>query len=226
MTNMLVLAPAYTTEDSTWRCLRESAELNGVELCMYGLGWGFPHLEAYRTAIELAQRFTGDYVLHTDAYDVLINRWNELEVANLIENSPDGLIISCNDECWPAGPWSDAYRKGTTPWWSACGAQYTGRKEQMIWLWEEFLNGKWSAECGGGNQEMLHRMQTAGRDLSLDTECRIFQIMGHQSRPHIAIKDGKAYNKLTGTFPMFLHYGGRAPGIEEMFERLYGGQRA
>jgi hypothetical protein len=70
-------------------------------------------------------------------------------------------------------------------------------------------------------------MYAAGYPFTLDTECEIFQIMGKRSVKHVdwlnTFGPPKAYNTLAHSFPMFLHFGGRAPGMREWYERLYGG---
>lgn len=225
---VLVMTSAYNTDPSTWRVIRESARANKMDLHVIGVGRPFPQLGTYRDMIEYAQsqpQSQYNYILLTDGYDVMVNRWDEQELVGLIDRQPGKLLVSCNDECWPAGPWDASYPDYGTPWRTACGGQYAGSRDAVIGLWQEFLSGKWPVEAGGGNQEMLHRMWAAGYEMGLDRECQVFQIMGHGSQPYVGCNGKtKVVNIQTLTVPMFLHWGGRAPGMEETFGEVYGNQ--
>eukprot|EP00919_Chromeraceae_sp_WS-2016_P009262 GHVR01021829.1.p1 GENE.GHVR01021829.1~~GHVR01021829.1.p1 ORF type:complete len:247 (+),score=23.34 GHVR01021829.1:441-1181(+) len=242
--SVAVVTPAYTTDENAWYCLLESATRNGIKLHVLGGHAGYPGpVEVFREFIPLVEDLPDDYVLFTDSYDVIVNRWDAEEVMRAVDAAPSGLVVSCNDECWPVGPWCDSYPDNGTPWRTACGGQYVGRKAAVVNLWREFLSGRWEQTSGGSTQEMLHRMYahcsfcadepnviiTHGYPFTLDTKCQIFQIMGSRSVPFVDIfpcsKQGlvarNTWTVTPVTHPMFLHFGGRAPGMRKWYERLY-----
>jgi len=233
MKNVSVVTTAFTNNDSDWFFIRESARIVGLPLHVHGLGQNYPHLAGLPGFMEFVDKIDSDYILVTDAFDVIVNRWDEAEVMRHVDKAKGNLFVSANDECWPAGPWFESYPDNGTPWRSACGGQYVGTKQAILELWSEFLSGKWEQTAGGSTQEMLHRMHEGGVPFTVDSRCAVFQIMGHNSQPHVCVTTcvteiprlPQAYNDITDTCPMFLHFGGRAPGLQEWFDKLYGGAK-
>ncbi len=213
-----VVAHAYTSDASQWEGLRETAAKNKVPLTMRGLNqpcpWdaGFPDFVAY-----LRQR-PEPYVLVTDAFDVLVSRWDEAELISLIDAEPSGIIQSCEDNCWPAGEWCSAYKR-ETPWYAANGGQVCGRNQAVADMFEVNYRD-YLTTAGGGNQERLHKMFAAGYPIGLDTHCRIFQSMSGASSGYVEYRDGKMFNTFTKTWPMFGHWNGRTPGMDIWRELL------
>jgi len=220
--SVAVIGGAYTNDDNTWRCLSESAEKRNVPLHIIGKGKGYPHLRVFEDLAILVESLPDDYILLTDTYDVMVNRWHQEEIIDRVKEADGDLFVSANDDCWPAGPWCESYQDNGTPWRTACAGQYVGTKSAILILWKEFLSGRWEQSAGGTTQEMMHRMHAGGYPFTVDVKCEVFQIMGHISQPYIFEVTGRAYNIRTGTYPMFLHFGGRAPGMEDWFRRLYG----
>ena len=221
-----VVIGAHTIHADNWKCIRESAEQLSVPLHVMGIGGSIPPnpVDGFRESIEFVSHLDDDYILATDGFDTTFSRWNEDEVIHLIDDSPGNLFVSCNEECWPAGPWCDSYTDRSTPWWSACGGGYAGTKESVLHLFEEFLSGKWPY-TGGSNQEMLHEMHAAEVPMRLDTHCQVFQIMMHRSIPLVKYQAGKAYNTVTQTYPMILHFAGGSanhPNLHKWHNQLWG----
>tara|TARA_R110000868_G_scaffold167806_3_gene402271 strand:- start:745 stop:1296 length:552 start_codon:yes stop_codon:yes gene_type:complete len=169
-----------------------------------------------RTAI---QNHDCTHAIYVDAFDVLVSRWEEKEVETLIDKA-GGLLMSCECGCWPAGPWCDTYvARKRTPWCAINGGQFAGTRQAMIDLLREVYDRKNMMECGGGNQEILHKMLADGYEMGLDQECRIFQSMAGLSEC-ITEKNGIMYNTFTDTFPMFPHWNGRTPGMGDWLKVL------
>lgn len=219
-----VVTGAFTNDPNDWACLRHSAAKCGLRLHVLGEGHGYPHLGVFpQYLIPYVQALPDDYVLLTDAYDVIVNRWDADEVIRLVDATKSGLLVSCNDECWPEGSWCEAYPDTGTPWRTACAGQYVGNKEAVLNLWHEFGSGRWEQTAGGTTQEMMHRMYAADPwAFDLDRRCEVFQIMGAASKDHVGVQAEEAINWLTKTKPMFLHFGGRAAGLREWYEFLWG----
>ncbi len=216
--NTLVMCGAWTTDRSRWAALRESAERFQVNL--HDLAQGNPHfpdMETFPRNIEFLEQREEKYVVVTDAYDTLVNRWDERELARLIDSAPH-CIMSVEEKCWPHdGPYEDGYSHiGDHPWKFICGGQYCGRRADIIELFRE-LYRRWQrgdSTRGGSSQEILHQIYAERFfPLSLDLECRIFQSMLGKNRDLIRNEKGIGFNAHTASFPMFLHWNGQGPGI-------------
>lgn len=222
-TNVAIVTCAFTNDPRQWECLRESAKHCNVTLNVNGEGRGYPEMVGlFSELIPLVEAMSQEYILLTDAYDVLMNRWDEDEVIELVEASIGGLVFSCESNCWPSGPWCGHYGPPETPWWYPNGGQYVGRKEMMIGLWKEFLSGRWPVTQGGSTQEIIHRTGLGYDPHSRDTECRIFQSMTGEAAKNVTVHQNAAWNTTTGYPPMFLHWNGRAGGMLEMYTELWG----
>jgi hypothetical protein len=221
-----VIIGAHTTDRNNWKCIRESAHKLEVPLHVIGVGTDLPPdpVQSFRETIDYINHLPDDYVLVTDGFDTTFSRWDEGEVIRLIDNSLNNWFISCNEECWPGGAWCDSYTDRGTPWWSACGGGFAGTKHSMLRLLEEFLSGRWPY-TGGGNQEMLHEMHAARVPMTLDTRCQVYQVMMGISQPLVKYQAGLAYNTVTQTYPMILHFAGGSanqPSLHKWHNRLWG----
>lgn len=190
--------------------------------------------------LRLLASMTQPYVILTDSFDVLCCRpWQSGEVAAAIENSRGQLLVSVEANCFPDGPWRAQYdAECQTPWRYGNAGQFGGRRESVIAFLEALLEGtrKMTEEYnpfGGSCQTVLHELYTAGYPMRLDTGCNVFQSLYTDAARHILMqdyywKDGlgierqkpEVWNRLTGSHPFFLHYNGKAPGYQEMYERL------
>jgi hypothetical protein len=220
----LILSSAYTDDYTRWAALRDSAARYGVMLNVMGQGQNYPGgMVTIQRAIDFLKTREEQYVVVTDSFDVVMSRWDEREVNLLIDAAPD-LIMSVEWWVWPKGPWDKAYSHlvGRHRWFAINGGQYCGRREQLIKMWEAML-WRWDRgqeTAGGSSQELLHKMYNDGAAFTLDLECRIFQSMYGGHAHLIKVKDGRAFNTITGSHPMFLHFNGGAPGMREWKETL------
>jgi hypothetical protein len=227
-TDILVLSSAYTSDPSKWKYLRESAENHKVPLHVLGQGQPFPGMGAIQNGIEFLKTRSEEYVVITDAYDVIVNRWDENEVRMLIDSAPS-LIMSVEPKVWPPAPELEApyaHLAGRYKWYAINGGQYAGRRQEIIAVWQGMM-ARWDAgqaRHGGSSQEILHRMFADQRLFTLDLECRLFQTMiGEEARYVYAqsqeLADYRACNSVTYTRPMFLHFNGQglglSPGLDE-----------
>jgi hypothetical protein len=240
---ILVLTGAYTSDESRWAALRESAYRHNVPLVRLGEGTEYRGMEGIQDSIDFLKTREERYIVATDAYDVIVNRWNPEEVKRMIDSAPD-LIMSVEHWTWPQGPWAGAYKhlNGRYAWYAINGGQYAGRREQIINMWEcmliDWRAGK--APNGGSSQEILHqyfgeRGPIEGKRVwpfTLDLECRLFQSMYGPPAQFIRLQtltaEGhsllkpKALNTVTSSVPMFLHFNGGAPGLAQWAEKLKG----
>ncbi len=164
-----------------------------------------------KVLVDLLRARSEEYIVLTDAYDVLFSRWDGVELVALIDAEPSGLINSCESDCWPAGPWCAAYKQ-ETPWWACNGGQVCGKREALVEMTME--SQKHPITAGGGNQERLHRMIADGYPIGLDNHCRVFQSMTGAAAIHVECRERKVFNSFTRSWPMMLHFNGRCPGME------------
>src|ERR1700722_9208412 len=219
MTDLLVLSGASDLSRAT--CFRKSASQRGVPVhmlhytgdCMENMCIALGFLEAHADI---------DRVVLIDSYDVLVNRWAPEELIRAIDSAPD-LIMGVESNLWPAGqPYAKRYEQLAKrhPWYAINGGMFCGRREEMVYALRK-LEFKWQrgdAVAGGSNQELLHQLFAEGDiPFTLDLECRIFQSMFGEQRWEIeCIGPWEiAFNKVTRTYPMLLHFNGQAPGLAE-----------
>lgn len=216
MEDILVLSSDYSFQDRS-RLLVSSAAKHKVPLHVFGIDQEYPQHPGPKKTIERGIAFlkerTEQYVVITDGFDVLVTRWNPAELIMMIDSAPH-LIISVEWWVWPEGPWKAAYQHldGRYNWFAINGGQYCGRRDQLIAMWE-YMVGIFDRESHN-SQRCLHRMYQDGAAFTLDLECRIFQSMYGPHDHMIVVQDGQAFNAVTGSNPMFLHFNGGAKGIE------------
>lgn len=229
--DILVLTSAYTPNEAQWYPFYRSCMDRHVPVHVLGLDEELPPgLDPIKRGVEFLEKRTEEYIIITDSFDVLCNRWNPDEVRMQIDSAPN-LIMSVEPLVWPEGcpdtyPPADRYK-----WRAINGGQYAGRREQIIemWrvMWERWVAGE--AHRGGSSQEILHYLYDVRDDwpFTLDLECRLFQSMigpnaqyivprgGGWSKKGFSQGNGIAFNSVTGSCPMFLHFNGKALGIDE-----------
>lgn len=234
MSDILVLSSAYTPDPNQWAPFRLSCEKHGVPLHVFGLCDEYPTypgMDGFKRGIEFLQSRSEEYIVLTDAFDVLCNRWDEDEVRMIIDSAPN-LVMSVEPLVWPVGC-PDTYPDPKRYKWRAInGGQYAGRRIDMIDVWKCIL-GHWQdgwATLGGSSQEILHRMHAHYPwPFTLDLECRLFQSMlGENAKyvwampetmPETIVQRAHAWNSITHSTPMFLHFNGSglnlSPGMQE-----------
>ncbi len=211
-----VIGGAYTTNPDQFKCLSDTARKFFAPLTIIGQGKLHPgDIYVIEDILNTLRSEVAPYVILTDTYDTMFCRWDRDEVIDLIQAEPSGILYSCEGNCWPSGPWCEAYA-GARGWRYINGGQVCGRREKLIDLWEEVKRYDMTGNC----QERLHRMYADGYPIGLDRACSIFQSMSNPS-PGIEWHNG-VVNTHEKTQPMMLHFNGRTPGIEWWYERVMG----
>ena len=228
----MVLSGAHTTDRKSWEPLRVTCERANVPLEMYGLdnplnyASNDPRLfdETVGESMDAIKASEAEYVVLTDSFDVIVNRWDQRELVDIIDLA-GGMVVSCEANCFPPGPWKQVYDNAphliTSPWRYANGGQFCGTKEKILDLLNILRVRMCEATTGGAN-EILHKLFVEGYPLSLDSDCEIFQSMYLDVSSHVKNIFGKAFNDLTNTWPMFLHFNGRAKTMPDWYKRLTG----
>lgn len=233
MSDILVLSFAFTPDTKKWAALRVSCMQHNVPLIVQGCGQEWPGPCGFEAAAEFLKSRNEEYVVITDSFDVICNRWDEDELQMLIDSAPN-LIVACDPYTWPFeyAPLYEHLAK-RYKWFSPCGGQYAGRRTQVIAMWEEMMR-LWAAGAalhGGTSQELLTLMYSGKGfppwPFTLDLECRLFQsmiepqaryIMKAPRAPMATDPAWIARNALTKSYPMFLHFNGQAANLSPSFE--------
>ncbi len=204
------------------RMFEKSAAKFGLNLVIDEGHEHFVDTSSFERAAQRIESFSTKYAMITDAFDVLVARWDPGELAREIDAADGHLLISGEPECWPGGPWSATYPPALTAWPYACGGQFVGTRESMLAMVREIYARRDEVVAGGGSQEIMHCMVRDGRPLKIDQECRIFQCMRTGVAKAVEFRDGLPFNSITGARPMFLHFNGgdQSPGMEDWARRL------
>lgn len=244
MSDVLVLAGAHTSDLRAYEPLKVSCEMFGVPLRIIGteqpLNYGCTDprlfLETIDETLDIVARAQESYIVITDAFDVIACRWDEVEVIETIQVANRGLLVSAEANCYPNGLWKAIYDRHFAgfPWRYANGGQYCGKREAVCWLLATFRARLREAVLGGATNEILHRMFAEDQDcFSLDVRCRVFQSMYTDAVRHLSafhsgdsgstwVRHPAMCNLKTRSYPMFLHFNGRAPGLPLWYERITG----
>ena len=188
MSNVIVLASAHTTDRKVWAGLRDTCELHGVQLKVLGTDkpLGYPSndprlfLESAPETLAFLRSTDAEYIVQTDSFDVLCARWDASEVERLCQDAKGNLLVSCEANCFPDGPWRATYDAlCETPWRYPNAGQYCGTRKAVLAFVERLLEGMRCLPIdnpfGGAAQEILHRLFLEGYPMSLDYKCDAFQ---------------------------------------------------
>lgn len=155
------------------------------------------------------------HVLFTDAYDTVCVGPPDA----VIPYCDDGILLSCEKACWPDAGLAKSYPSSPRSEWchvnsggylGAIPALYAALMnadgDDQLWLTKKFLSDE-------------NKMTDA---IKRDDGCEVFQTVGHTVLPWCKWNEvfekhddcgcpGRVYNKITGTYPVFVHGNGRAP---------------
>lgn len=221
MSDVLVVSGAYTTDESRWRIFKQSCERHEVPFHVLGVGaTSYSAEESLGNVIAFLETREERYIVLTDSYDVIVNRWDERELKYIIDSAPD-LVMSVETNIWPDGPWVRAYSHLEGYLWKGiCGGQYCGSRDRML---HTLRDVEQALQMGRGklgcSQEILHEMfkekfvECRTHPFALDLRCEIFQSMLGPHATEIIDAGDIAWNKVTRSRPMFLHFNGQGQDL-------------
>lgn len=220
MSDIIVVSAAfYPDKQKECKYLIESCKMLGYELHLYGdeFFFGLKESKICYLLKELTELKTEKLILFCDASDVLLTRAPD-EVTKRYLASKALILMSAEKKCYPQSLMSISYPKTNSPWRFLNSGAYIGRQEDIIMMLKLALKLKpnpaniYRSRDWENDQFLLSHLFLQGYGITLDTECKIFQSVGDITSGEYAKSEACLY-----------HYNGHAPGIDEMFERRFGG---
>jgi hypothetical protein len=177
-------------------------------------------LDVFMAALRRMLEMTRDYrnLVLIDAWDILFYGTREELLAKIPEN---GVIFAAERNCWP-----DAYLApcfpGKTPWRFLNSGTLAGTRDNFLkWADEVESHPAYMPEMID-QQWFLHRCAQKSPLTVLDDRTEISYCM-FLEKSTLIFKDGKLYNPICDSHPLFLHFNGNSgqalwPHVEKFSE--------
>jgi hypothetical protein len=153
------------------------------------------------------------HFLYTDAWDTFAMAGPE----ELAGKMPDGILISAERACYPYPELAGKYPSHESPWHFVNGGGWCGEIEAFIRLYEDQPP---TAELNDQVWLTNQFLKLHGEGwVRLDYECRIFQTLGFCPESDFEGADGRLYNTVNQTYPLFIHGNGHTP-MNQIYDML------
>ena len=232
--SLIVLSPCFYPDASPAELMVKSAEANGLEVKLYGIGEGFiphgAHAQVFQLFTLMKQQQLADYVLVADCRDVLIVAGEE-EIIRKFHSFRSPLVMSTERGCWPPDPdiAQFFYGKDKHGYDYINAGVYIGEWNYVARCLE-FLLAKYRGTHPGADNSQGWWMYAKMRGellFDLDSSCQIFQSMSGGCDGHIAVENLQVRNTVTNTLPCVIHFNGN-PGVfnphAELYRRIFNGK--
>jgi hypothetical protein len=219
---LLVLTISDNILHGAEKPLLESLTKHGYDYDFYLYGFIFG--QQYDIIANYAKNYKGDatHILYSDAWDTLaiapqeelIRKWETMNNKLLVESLTDPndkdkrglkMLISTEKACFPFADKAVLYPETNSQWKYINGGGCLFEIEYMKELVEkhpfkeDYIDPDWLLTCYLANQD----------NIKLDTNCEVFQTIGHSNREEWEIEDKRVKNIQTNTYPIFIHGNGR-----------------
>lgn len=236
MSHIYAITAAYYQNLDPVQRLIESYRRNDMEVHQFGMGepWrgtvgGDTHAQYTDAPQFIRQAPEGyDLILFTDATDCfMLPGTTEYEIVAAFERSGGDILMSAEPHLYP--PWlHDEYEaifpkrpEVRTPFRCPNIGGWLGKRDAVLRYLE------W---CRDNYGEITHEGQARGImaymdgrfNIRLDTQCSVFQCMSGGAGGMVEWDGRFLHNKMTDSYPCFVHFNGRLGGIEEFWEKAYG----
>jgi hypothetical protein len=198
--------------------LLESARAHKWRIDPYGVGqqyngFGVTKGPMLLEALRKAESDGYTHVLYTDGSDSLFIA-NDRELMGKYQRlGAPPMLMSTEINCYPDSYLAPQYKIHTTPTYPNPFAypnagQWFGEVHHIVLALEKVMH------VGGGDDQRwwLHSIATGAVNVQLDVWCDIFQNMNSPTllngKDSLVVRKGRVLNKITGTFPCFLHFSG------------------
>jgi hypothetical protein len=212
MVKIAAITPCCYPDHQPISMLLESARAHKWRIDPYGVGevykgFGVTKGPMLLGALRKAESDGYTHVLYTDGSDSLfVAGEKELREKYSRLGSPY-ILMSAEINCYPDSSIAPAYNQ-QLPWSYPNAGQWFGEVAQVIPMLEKVML------VGGEDDQMwwLRSIAEGTVGVALDSWCDIFQNMDapqlRNGSDALVIHKRRVLNKITGTFPCFLHFSG------------------
>jgi hypothetical protein len=232
--SLILLSPAGN-EDVAKR-MKWSAEKHGLKVRLMVGPMGSPHGADIQAVwpIQLMKTLTEEYVMMVDAPDVLLLA-GEDEILDKFHSFGNPFVMSAENYCMTnhldIPTLLPAMCKPTSHPYPNCGC-WIGERQRAIDLLQQSIDlyrytpAYPSYALDGPGAWFTYGRLYGTMDYALDCDSVLFQSMGGPTTNHYAeVREGRIYNRETGTWPIAIHYNGSGNDRSEYYKMantLYG----
>ena len=162
------------------------------------------------------------YLVWVDAWDVLFYGTKEELIAEVAARAYGTILLGSERNCWPDAYLSASY-PGKTPWRFANTGTIAGRRDNLMRLVGQIKSHPAYHPDYIDQQWFNHRLLEGWGPLTLDAQTELVYTM-FMERGTLEFKDGKLYNPLCGSRPLFVHFNGNSGGT--LWEHIEQGSAA
>lgn len=163
---------------------------------------------------EFAERFENyERLILTDAWDVLFYGDRDSLAQRLSLFAPH-VLFAGERNCYPEPELAEKisanyHPQPTLPWRFMNGGMLTASPDEL-WRWCREVERHPQYDAAMIGQQWLNRRMAENSPLArIDSQTHLFYCMYREDEGmELAVKDGKPYNTLAGTYPIFLHFNG------------------
>lgn len=227
--NLAVITPAYYPTREPLARLEKSCNFHNLPLMPYGVGesWRGDLLAHFTGAAEKIRELPNvyDLIMFTDAEDTFVMGGSD-EIEGKWRGFGGGVLLSAEQGLYPWGLeslWEGSVEKrpfSLPPWQYPNGGGWVGRREPLL----ELLDRIRTAGTGNEAQARWINAYCEGWGPHLDHECEVFQTMSGDSGSNVTWQNGRLVNMVKDSRPVVVHFNGKLGGIEQFWEKAYGGR--
>jgi hypothetical protein len=195
--------------------VKKIAENRGLPLHVYSGEWkgfGTKLITGQKASRELTQ-YT--HLMLMDAFDV-ITMASAGDILSRFMEFGHPFVCQAELNCWPNPEKAPRFPKCDTIWKYLNSGLYVVERKYLGDLWNK--HGPISPAVYDQEWVTDVFLNDPGC-IQLDTGCKLFQSL-HGSQACVEMKNGKLFNKITGTYPLIAHHHGGAD-IRDEFARKF-----
>lgn len=220
MIKLMVVSPVFYPNVSHYKYFFDSCLKLNYDLMLYGLHEPFSGLRDAKI-IELAKTIKlleTELVLVCDSADVLLVK-REDELIAKFEEARCLILMAAEKQCYPQRLMDTWYPPSKTPWRYLNSGAYMGAKENILAMLEAAYDLKpnprnlYRSRDWQDDQFLLSQLYIQEYNITLDTQCKVFQCVGDITEEEYANSD-----------PCLYHFNGHAKGIEKQYTKRFGAQ--
>ena len=212
MTDHLLIATAADCTKGYFDSLRDQVTTAGIDFLYQPLA-PFSWRKLIDWEYTLASSYPNALIAFCDTWDMLYFG-SRRDFEQVVGAQP--LLFHAEKACWPNPERAFEYPPSVSPWCYVNGTGPAGKgadiAEAIEFGMEHFPVEGDSADLHTtplpDNDQRFYTDLYLTRGGMLDTACRLSQSLVQLSAGDLALKNGRPFNKVTGTYPLFVHANG------------------